>query len=64
MLLSLDYVINVQKIVLEEVLLFEAHCCNQANKKPLTKFIKMKDKFDLCNTWRINNTKTQKFTFR
>ena len=33
-------------------------------KKPITKFIELKEKFDLCHIWRIRNPKTIRYTFR
>ena len=33
-------------------------------KKSTAKFIGFKEKFDLCDIWRIRNPKTKRFTFR
>ena len=33
-------------------------------KKTIVKFIELKEKFDLCDIWRIRNTKTKSCTFR
>ena len=33
-------------------------------KKAIAKFIKLKEKFDLCDIWRIGNPKTKRYTFR
>ena len=33
-------------------------------KKSIEKFIELKEKFDLCDIWRIRNPKTKRFTFR
>ena len=33
-------------------------------KKYIAKFIELKEKFDLCDIWRIRNPKTKRFTFR
>ena len=33
-------------------------------KKAIAKFIKLKEKFDLCDIWRIGNPKTKRCTFR
>ena len=33
-------------------------------KKTLTKFIEIKEKFNLCDIWRIRNPKAKRFTFR
>ena len=33
-------------------------------KKSIAKFIELKEKFDLCDIWRIRNPKTKSFTFR
>ena len=33
-------------------------------KKSIAKFIELKEKFDLCDIWRIRNPKTKIFTFR
>ena len=33
-------------------------------KKYIAKFIEFKEKFDLCDIWRIRNPKTKRFTFR
>ena len=33
-------------------------------KKSIAKFIKLKEKFDLSDIWRIRNPKTKRFTFR
>ena len=33
-------------------------------KKAIAKFIKLKEKFDLCDIWRIRNPKTKRYTFR
>ena len=33
-------------------------------KKSIGKFIELKEKFDLCDIWRIRNPKTKRFTFR
>ena len=33
-------------------------------KKSLAKFIELKEKFDLCDIWRIRNPKTKIYTFR
>ena len=33
-------------------------------KKTLAKFIEIKNKFDLCDIWRIRNPKSKRFTFR
>ena len=33
-------------------------------KKSIAKFIKLKEKFDLCDVWRIRNPKTKRYTFR
>ena len=33
-------------------------------KKSLAKFIEMKNKFDLCDIWRIRNPNSKRFTFR
>ena len=32
-------------------------------KKPIAKFTELKEKFDLCDIWRIRNPKTKRFTF-
>ena len=32
-------------------------------KKSIAKFIELKEKFDLCDIWRIRNPKTKRFTF-
>ena len=32
-------------------------------KKSIAKFIKLKEKFDLCDIWRIRNPKTKRYTF-
>ena len=32
-------------------------------KKYIAKFIELKEKFDLCDIWRIRNPKTKRFTF-
>ena len=32
--------------------------------KYITKFIKLKEKFDLCDIWKIRNPKTRRYTFR
>ena len=33
-------------------------------KKSIAKFIELKEKFDLCDIWRIRNPKTKRYTFR
>ena len=33
-------------------------------KKSIAKSIELKEKFDLCDIWRIRNPKTKRFTFR
>ena len=33
-------------------------------KKSIAKLIELKEKFDLCDIWRIRNPKTKRFTFR
>ena len=33
-------------------------------KKSRAKFIELKEKFDLCDIWRIRNPKTKRYTFR
>ena len=33
-------------------------------KKSIAKFIEPKEKFDLCDIWRIRNPKTKRYTFR
>ena len=33
-------------------------------KKSITKFIELKEKFDLCDIWRITNPKPKRYTFR
>ena len=33
-------------------------------KKAIAKFIKLKEKFDLCDIWRIGNPKTKRYTFQ
>ena len=33
-------------------------------KKFIATFIKLKEKFDLCDIWRIRNPKTKRYTFR
>ena len=33
-------------------------------KKSLAKLIQIKEKFDLCDIWRIRNTNTKRYTFR
>ena len=33
-------------------------------KKSISKFIELKEKFDLCDIWRIRNPKTKRFAFR
>ena len=33
-------------------------------KKSVAKFIELKEKFDLCNIWRIRNLKPKRYTFR
>ena len=32
-------------------------------KKSLTKLIELKESYDLCDTWRVQNTKSRRFTF-
>ena len=32
-------------------------------KKSIAKFIKLKEKFDLCDIWRIRNPKAKRYTF-
>ena len=32
-------------------------------KKSIAKFIELKEKFALCDIWRIRNSKTKRFTF-
>ena len=32
--------------------------------KSIAKFIELKEKFDLCDIWRIRNPKTKRYTFR
>ena len=33
-------------------------------KKSIATFIELKEKFDLCDIWRIRNPKTKRYTFR
>ena len=33
-------------------------------KKSIAEFIELKEKFDLCDIWRIRNPKTKRYTFR
>ena len=33
-------------------------------KKSIAKFIELKEKFDLCDIWKIRNPKTKRYTFR
>ena len=33
-------------------------------KKSIAKFTELKEKFDLCDIWRIRNPKTKRYTFR
>ena len=32
-------------------------------KKSLAKLIELKENYDLCDTWRVRNTKSKRFTF-
>ena len=32
-------------------------------KKSIAKFMELKEKFDLCDIWRIRNPKTKRYTF-